>query len=305
MSEVRKIPAKSPLFMLAFDHRQSIRSLFGIPGKPTSRDAVRIADAKRIIFDGLLAARDGITGVGVPALLVDDEFGSEVLDLARADDVVAAVACERSGQAEFQFEYGEDFPGHITRFDPELIKALVRFNPDGDQEVNGRQIKRLRRLSDWLATEDRELLLELLVPPDPDQLHSVGDDRTRFDAELRPELVCRAITELQDAGVEVPFWKIEGLERRSDCEQIAATCRRQGRDGVSCLILGRGADESKVEQWLRTAAPVSGFAGFAVGRTIWWEAIAAHLAGELNRADATAQISERYLHFVDVYQNAR
>ena len=291
--------------MLAFDHRQSIRSLFGIPGKPTSRDAVRIADAKRIIFDGLLAARDGITGVGVPALLVDDEFGSEVLDLARADDVVVAVACERSGQAEFQFEYGEDFPGHITRFDPELIKALVRFNPDGDQEVNGRQIKRLRRLSDWLATEDRELLLELLVPPDPDQLHSVGDDRTRFDAELRPELVCRAITELQDAGVEAPFWKIEGLERRSDCEQIAATCRRQGRDGVSCLILGRGADESKVEHWLRTAAPVSGFAGFAVGRTIWWEAIAAHLAGELNRADATAQISERYLHFVDVYQNAR
>ena len=305
MSGTWKIPAESPLFMLAFDHRRSIRGLFGIPGKPTSRDAVRIADAKRIIFDGLFAARDGIGGVGVPALLVDEEFGSEVLHLARAYDVVAALACERSGQAEFQFEHGEDFPGHIAGFDPELIKALVRFNPDGDQEVNGRQIKRLRRLSDWLATEDRELLLELLVPPDPHQLRSVGDDRTRFDAELRPELVCRAVIELQDAGVEAALWKIEGLERRSDCERIAAICRRQGRDRVSCLILGRGADQSKVEHWLRTAAPVAGFAGFAVGRTIWWEAIASHLAGELNRADATARIAERYLHFVDVYHDAR
>ena len=305
MSDVGKIPAQSPLFVLAFDHRQSIRSLFGIPGKPTSQDAVWIADTKRIIFDGLLEARDSIRGVGVPALLVDEEFGSEILDLARSDDVVAAIACERSGQAEFQFEHGEDFPGHMARFDPELIKALVRFNPDGDQEVNGRQIKRLRRLSDWLATEDRELLLELLVPPDPYQLRSVGEDRTRFDAELRPELVCRAVTELQDASVEAAFWKIEGLERRSDCEQIAATCRRQGRDGVSCLILGRGADASKVEHWIRTAASVSGFAGFAVGRTIWWDAIASHLAGELDRVDATAKIAERYLHFVDVYQDAR
>ena len=290
--------------MLAFDHRTSIRGLVGAAGEPTPREAGRIRDAKRIIFDGLLRARDSLTGAGIPGLLVDEQFGGEVLDLARGEDVVAAVACEQSGQAEFRFEYGDDFDAHIRRFEPELVKALVRFNPDGDAELNRRQVERLRRLSDWLRDEDRELLFELLIPPEPDQLRGVGEDRDRFDAELRPELVRRAVTELQDAGVEPAVWKIEGIEARSDCERIAAVCRRDGRDDVSCLILGRGADDSRVERWLRVAAPVDGFGGFAIGRTIWWAAIASHLAGELDREGAVARIAERYLHFVDVYRRA-
>jgi myo-inositol catabolism protein IolC len=290
--------------MLAFDHRRSILDLFGASSEPSPEQTSRIGDAKRLIFAGLLRAAEGLEGVGTPALLVDEQFGGEVLDLARDRRVVSAVACERSGQAEFELEYEDDFGAHIERFDPDLVKALVRFNPGGDAELNHRQIERLRRLSDWLRAEDRELLFELLVPPEPDQLRGVGDDRDRFDAELRPALVRRAVAELQDAGVEPALWKIEGIEERPDCERIAAACRRQGRDHVSCLILGRGADAAKVEHWLRVAAPVDGFGGFAVGRTIWWDAIASYLAGELDRAGATAAIAARYLHFVDVYRAA-
>jgi myo-inositol catabolism protein IolC len=291
--------------MLAFDHRRSILALFGVCGDPSPREAGRIGDAKRIIFDGLSLARHRLEGVGVPGLLVDEQFGAGVLELARDRQVVAAVACERSGQAEFRFEYGDDFGTHIERVDPDLVKALVRFNPDGDRALNRRQTERLRKLSEWLLSRDRELLFELLVPPESHQLRSVGNDRGRFDAELRPELVCRAVTEIQAAGVEAAVWKIEGIEERVDCARIAATCRRQGRDDVSCLILGRGADESRVERWLRVAAPVEGFGGFAVGRTIWWDAIASYLARELDRVSAVATIAERYLHFVDVYRAAQ
>jgi myo-inositol catabolism protein IolC len=292
-----------PLFVLAFDHRRSIHGLFGVSGEATAEDSARIAGAKRLILDGLLRAAEDLNGIGRPGLLVDEQFGADVLELAHGS-VVTALACERSGQAEFQFEYGDEFGDHIERFDPDLVKALVRLNADGNRDLNRRQIERLRRLSDWLRDRDRELLFELLVPPEPDQLRSVGDDRDRFDAELRPELTCRAVAELQDAGVEPAGWKIEGVEERADCERIAATCRRDGRDGVYCVILGRGADESKVEQWLRVAAPVEGFEGFAVGRTIWWDAIAAHLAGGLDDAAATATIASRYLHFAHVYAHA-
>jgi myo-inositol catabolism protein IolC len=284
------------LFLLAFDHRRSLRGLLGSVGEATIRDA------KRIAFEGLVRARADLDASGRAGLLIDEHYGADVLELARDEPIVTAVACERSGQDEFQFEYGEDFAAHIERFDPALVKALVRFNPDGDRELNRRQVERLRRLVDWLTGADRELLFELLVPPTPAQLRSVGDDRDRFDAELRPELVCRAVIALQDAGVEAAVWKIEGLERRADCERVAATCRREGRDAVGCLILGRGASVAKVEHWLRVAAPVAGFDGFAVGRTIWLDPVASHLAGRTDRPAAVIEVARRYRHFVDVYR---
>ena len=294
----------SSLFMLALDHRRSLGPLFDISDEPGPRDTTRIGEAKGVIFDGLLAASARLGEGEIPGLLVDEQFGAQVLAGARTEPVVAAVACERSGQSEFQFEYGDDFGAHIERIDPELVKALVRFNPGGDAAVNDRQIRRLKRLSDWLGVRDRSLLLELLVPPEAHQLEAVENDRDRFDVELRPELVCQAVTELQDAGIDAAMWKIEGLEEPSDCERVADTCRRRGRDGVGCLILGRGADESRVEHWLRVAAPVDGFQGFAVGRTIWWDAIAELLAGEVAREGAIATIADRYLHFVGVYREA-
>ena len=53
--------------------------------------------------------------------------------------------------------------------------------------------------------------------------------------------------------------------RRADCESVADLARSGGRDSVVCVVLGRGADEPKVIEWLKVAAPVHGFDGFAVG----------------------------------------
>lgn len=294
----------SPLFMLAFDHRNSIRPLFGIEGEPSTEERQRIAAAKLTIYEGLLEAVPRLPAGARPGLLVDEEYGAAVIERAAAQGVAVAVAVERSGQAEFQFEHGEEFGEHLERLRPPLAKALVRFNADGDAALNRRQLERLRRLSDWLRERPPALLFELLVPPLPEQLAAVGGDRGRYDAELRPELTTRAIAAVQEAGVEVATWKIEGIERREDCEAIAAACRACGRE-AGCLILGRGADEAKVEHWLATAAPVAGFDGFAVGRTIWWDAIAAELAGSADHERTVATIAGRYLHFVSTYLAAR
>ena len=158
---------------------------------------------------------------------------------------------EKCGQKEFDFEYGDEFGAHIERFDPDFSKVLVRYNPDGDAEMNKRQAERLKRLSDWLHEHDRKFLFELLVPAEEEQLAAVDGDSDRYDAELRPDLMIRAIAELQEAGVEADIWKIEGVDERADCERIAAQCRAGGRDGVVCVVLGRGADDAKVDHWLR------------------------------------------------------
>jgi myo-inositol catabolism protein IolC len=182
--------------------------------------------------------------------------------------------------------------------------VLVRYNPDGDAEMNQRQSERLKRLGDWLHEHDRKYLFELLVPAEDHQLEQVGGDTDRYDAELRPELMRRAIMELQDAGIEADIWKIEGIDSQEDCERISETCRRDGRDGVICVVLGRGANDEKVDHWLRQGAPVEGYAGFAIGRTIWWDALKGFLDGDLEREAAAAQIAEKYLRFVQVYREA-
>jgi myo-inositol catabolism protein IolC len=183
--------------------------------------------------------------------------------------------------------------------------VLVRFNVDGSRADNDVQIDRLRQLSSWLVAQGRPLLLELLVPPTAPQLHEVGGSRERYDAELRPGLMVRAIAALQEAGVVVANWKIEGVETRADCDAVARATRSGSRDDVTCLVLGRGADTAQVEHWLAQAAPVEGFAGFAIGRSIWGDAVIAHLDARLDEAQAAEVIAERFAHFVGVYRRER
>jgi myo-inositol catabolism protein IolC len=293
------------LFILAFDHRGSFqKKMFGIEGEPTAEQTQTIADAKQLIFEGIAVATDRGAKEGATGVLVDEQFGGEIPREARERGMKLAMPVEKSGQNEFDFEYGDDFPAHIEQFDPDFSKVLVRYNPDGDAEMNRRQAERLRRLSDWLHDNDRKFLFELLVPAEPGQLDSVGGDTDRYDAELRPELMRRAIAELQDAGVEADIWKIEGVDERSDCEAIAKQTRVGGRDGVVCVVLGRGANDDKVDQWLRAGAPVDGYVGFAIGRSIWWDALKGFLGGSLGRADAASQIADNYLRFVQVYEDA-
>jgi len=294
------------LYILAFDHRGSFIKRFGIEGDPTPEETERIADGKHLIFEGLEAALARGADPSVTGALVDEQFGapSHVPEEAKAASIKLAMPVEKSGQNEFDFEYGDDFGAHIEAFDPDFSKVLVRYNPDGDQDMNGRQSERLARLADWLHEHDRKFLFELLVPAEEDQLESVGGDSDRYDAELRPELMRRAIAELQDSGVEADIWKIEGVDTREDCERIAAQCRTGGRDGVVCVVLGRGADDDKVDHWLRQGAPVEAYVGFAIGRSIWGDPLKGFLDGSLSREDAAAKVADNYLRFVEVYQAA-
>jgi myo-inositol catabolism protein IolC len=295
------------LYILAFDHRGSFqKKMFGIEGDPTPEQTETIADAKHLIFEGLLKATEEGVDPHATGCLVDEQFGApkRTPEEAKERGLLLAMPVEKSGQNEFDFEYGEEFGEHIEKCDPDFSKVLVRYNPEGDAEMNRAQAEKLKRLADWLHEHDRKFLFELLVPAEPDQLESVGGDEERYDRELRPELMRHAILDLQDAGVEADIWKIEGIDSQEDCEQISKTARRDGRDGVICVVLGRGADDAKVEHWLRTGAPVEGYAGFAIGRTIWWDALKGFLDGDVEREEAAGRIAEKYLRFVQVYREA-
>jgi myo-inositol catabolism protein IolC len=293
------------LYILAFDHRGSFqKKMFGIEGDPTPEETERIADSKHLIYEGMAKASEtGSVHEDQVGVLVDEQFGGSIPQEAKAHGLKLAMPVEKSGQNEFDFQYGDQFGEHIESFDPAFSKVLVRYNPDDEPELNRRQLERLTRLADWLHEHDRKFLFELLVPATDAQLQSVDGDTDRYDADLRPELMRRAIVEIQDFGCEVDIWKIEGVDAGEDAEMLARQTRTgAGRENVVCVLLGRGASDDKVDHWLRVAAPVDGFVGFAIGRSIWWDALKAALDGSLEREAAAQQIADNYLRFIRVYE---
>jgi len=295
------------LYILPFDHRGSFKTkMFGWHGDLNAAQTAEIAAAKEVIYDGFKAAVDAGVPRQTAGILVDEQFGAGILRDAAAQGYATACPAEKSGQDEFDFEYGEDFAKHIEAFHPTFCKVLVRFNPEGDQEMNQRQAARLKRLSDYLHSKgESKFMFEMLVPAEKAQLERVNGDKKRYDLELRPALMVQAILELQDTGVEPDVWKIEGLDRREDCKSIVVAAQRGGRDHVGCIVLGRGEDDKKVEEWLATAAAVPGFVGFAVGRTAFWQPLVDFRAKKINREAAVAEIARRYREFVHIFENAR
>ncbi len=296
-----KPPLSRDLFILAFDHRGSIeRDLLKLPGKPTSGDQDLIRSLKAVIFDGSRIAWQR-TQTGEVAILVDERYGSTAIARAKEVGIPLAVGVEKSGQAAFDFEYGDAFAEHIDTTNPEYVKALVRYNPADGDEAKATQLARLKVLSDAVEVRRARFLLELLVPP------AAGVDETDpvvFAAQERPALVARSIAEFQAAGVEADIWKLEGINTSADCARVVQQARAGGRDSVACVILGAGASAAIVDGWLRAAAPVNGFRGFAIGRSIWWTEIGDYIAGRLDAGAAAARIAENFDRFVTVYTGA-
>ena len=296
-----------PLYVLPFDHRGTFKkNMFGWTGTITPEQAGQISAFKHVIYDALQAA----VAAGVPrekaGILVDEQFGADILNDAKKKGYFTASTTEKSGQAEFDFEYGQDFGKHIEAFQPTFAKVLVRYNPEGNAALNERQAARLKLLSDFLHGKSRSLyMFELLVLAEQAQMDKLKGDKKAYDTKVRPGLMVQAIQQLQEAGVEPDVWKIEGLDRAEDCQKVVAAARRGGRDKVGCIVLGRGEDDKKVGEWLATAAPVPGFIGFAVGRTAFWDPLVNLRDKKIARQDAVNEISRRYQDFVSVFEEAR
>ena len=303
---MRSLGYTQPLYLLPFDHRQSyVSGMFHFAPPLTTDERDIVVDSKQLIYEGFRQA----LGHGVPSpragILVDEEFGAGIIRDAVAHGYVTALSTEKSGSDEFEFEYGPAFPEHIEAFRPTFAKVLVRYNPEDDAALNQRQTARLKQLSDYCRTADQRFMFELLVPATKAQMDRVQGDKPAYDERIRPALMLQTIRTLQDAGVEPDVCKIEGLDRREDCERVVDVARSGGRGDVSCIVLGRGADEKKVVTWLETAASVPGFIGFAFGRTTFWDAVAAYQAHTITRQEASARVAQRFGEWATIFERPR
>jgi myo-inositol catabolism protein IolC len=296
--------SQKELLILAFDHRASfLEKMFGIKGRqPTPEEKQQIEDYKKIIFEGFRLATQKKVPKDIAGLLVDEEFGTRVLREAKKDGFMFAMPVEKSGQDEFDFDYGDNFAKHIEEFDPTFVKVLVRYNPEGDAAINKRQLARLKRLSEYLTEKKRPFLFELIVPSTSAQLAKLGGSKEKYDQELRPKLMVDSIKEIQAAGVEPAIWKLEGVDKPESAKAVVKQAQSGGRK-VGVITLGRGESKEKVKEWLKVGAKIPGIIGFAVGRTIFWDPLADLKAGKANRKETIEKVAKNYEEFAELWLN--
>ena len=159
------------LYILAFDHRGSFqKKMFGIEGDPTPEQTAHDRRREAPDLRGHGAGRERGVEAGADRRARRRAVRRQHPRARRkAQGLKLAMPVEKSGQNEFDFQYGDDFGEHIEQFDPDFSKVLVRYNPDdgrGRQRAPARA--KLKRLADWLHANDRMFLFELLVPAEED-----------------------------------------------------------------------------------------------------------------------------------------
>jgi myo-inositol catabolism protein IolC len=296
--------AAEPLFILAMDQRDSFqRTLFGVTDTPTADQLAQMRAAKSLIF----AAAQRVAGTQPSGsrlgILVDEELGADVARAARDKGFELAMPVEVSGADQLAFEYGDDFAEHIEAFDPDWVKVLVRFNPADPADLQQAQTATLRRLNDWVAANRRRWLLELLVPPTREQL-AQHEDQALYDEEARPKLTAEVVRSLTGAGVYPSIWKLEGYETTDGAQLVLDAVSSSSGPPCQCVVLGRNAPQRLLDHWLDIAAPLPGYAGFAIGRSIWNEPLADYLAGKHGQAATQERIADRYSHYIHEYSAA-
>lgn len=277
------------LLILAFDHRNSYeRALPGATVAQYERGKILVADA----VNDAVAKLGTDSGVG---LLTDLQFGR---DAVRALDrnAVSALAIEKSGQAVFDFEFG-DWPEALIAADATYAKVLIRYRADDAEEDRDLQARRLHQVAEFCAGSEVDFLLEIITPLTAAEQAAADND---LDSVRLPLLVA-AIADLQQRGIDPEVWKVEGLDRADSCATVADQARVH-RDDVQLVVLGAGAGAETVNRWLRSAAE-GGYNGFAVGRSIWKEPLERWFA-DGDETAARAEVLDRYLGYIGTFQQA-
>lgn len=292
-----------PLYILPFDHRSTFAvELFGLKNitqlSPEQKELIK--EFKMLIYKGFRKSIEKGIPTDFGAILCDEEFGSEVLLDAKHNGFITILTIEKSGEDLFKFQY-EDFKSHIETFKPNFTKVLIKFNPRDIKEDRDAQKKNLKKISDFSRKNGYKFLLEVLVIPTKEQLHEAGGNRGVYDRKIRPGLTVEVIKELQDYGIEPDIWKMEGLEAVSDYRDVVQQAKSGGRKNVNLVILGRGANEEKVDQWLKIGAKVDGVVGFAVGRTVFWSPLEKFYRGQIGKSEVIETICDNFLNFYNIF----
>ena len=274
----------APVYMMAIDHRWQ-----WVQWCDEHRiDHGRIREVKRLAADAfLLARRDSDDARQSGALLVDLTYGVEAFARAKAGGVTPGTPAEKAGvfPLEWTGPFDKTLPGSFA-------KVLVRHRVDTPPGTGDAQMQMLQELQSWCHGNSRPLVLEVLV--------SASSEDASFEREGRPRLLAEYIRRAYARGIVPQFWKIEGVPDTQAMRIIDDAIVE--RAGPRQLILGKGAGLDAVSTWFEAARGAASPAGFAIGRTVYWDAACQFLLGQRAADDAVHEMAANYLEVIRLWR---
>ena len=274
------------VYMLAADHRWQWEEWCDAQGVPRGR----IAAVKELARRGFGLARERSAAVRRHgALLMDHQYGSEAIAEAAHDGIDVGTPAEKAGAFPLAWAT-EPFTRSLTgRF----VKVLVRHREDYPEDVQKHHIAKLLELQQWCRAADKPLVAEVLVPRD-------GEPEEAFESAGRPAMLASFISACYRHGLAPAFWKIEGTLSDAGARAIDAAGRERP-DGRQ-LSLGTAASLAAIAAWFAAARKSPSAAGFAIGRSIYWDPCRGFLTGRSTAAEAVERICTNYLEVIAAWE---
>ncbi len=284
------------MIFLPFDHRKTfVTDILGFSEIISPSQAEYVASLKWLIYQGFLKTWEAVHHDPRLGVLVDEEFGADVIADVSKKQIPFGLPIEKHGQSVFDFAQGGEWNQVVERISPDYVKVLVRYNP-ANRADNQLQLARLKQVSDYCLVNKRKLLFELLVPPTSEERLEL---KNSYEAKKRVINTVTALLELQKV-VSVNLWKLEGFDKAGWKEVLPVI-----KNEVPVVVLGRGESHERVREWLQAASWYSRIEGFAVGRTIFLAPLRKFVTGEIAEPAVIAQIAEQLTSQLELWDQEK
>ncbi len=271
---------------LAFDHRSQLVALAEQAGAPVER----IEPFKRLIAAAVaeVSASEGLAGRA--GILVDDRFGTSVLEQLAGQGIWQGRPVELPGSRPVKFEAGPNLDATLRTWPVEhVVKCLVFYHPDDPAELKALQLHRMQRLYQATGANRLELLLEIIPPA---------------GSPVDAQTLARAMIEIYGAGVYPDWWKLPPPDA-AGWAAIETVLDRHDPHCRGVLLLGLEAPLPVLAAAFALAAQHPWCKGFAVGRSIWGGPAGPWLSGTLDDGAAIAAIAAAYRELVQLWRAQR
>jgi len=278
-------PSKEPLLILAYDHRWQFEKSVQEAGKNTEL----ISEFKQHIFNGFCRARENLNDNRL-AILIDPQYGKAVLKKATDKNITLGVPIEAAGIMPLKWSSDKLlYETILQRPKPWFVKVLWQYHPAMPPDLKQMQLNQLIELNRVCDDLERKLMVELILP---DEFNPNG------------ESVAQSITDVYRHDIYPYWWKIAALNTEHEWQRVSEAVKTHDEDARIIILGGSKKEVGAYEQQFKRAKSIGIVTGFAIGRSIFWQAWLDLIHDKITIEMVDDIIAKKYTELINIWENA-